>query len=420
MSKQFLQVKNFFILRVILLLLITISSILLFKFIQFLIPMKLIDFLMGLCVTIPIAYFLSSILQAILDFMQVYYSYDPNQDISLLTFSTLLCEFIHALKSIFEKDNCYLKLVSNLKRANTAMQEELYGTLEKNNSYSYLLEFRSNFLFQFLFDRITNNIVICTFFYVVKTDSDLTLEDYAKGAVFYHRVFPFLLTATFKVISLTSTIAFIIYTIIFLLFLIAFHSFAILPFFFIFHAMILSFILNFYILSSLNKLIIVNVEKTNIQEKIEEKRDNSITSIDDLIESDIAKQSMQSVKRKSSLSDIAKVKQNDTNTEFSISDKLSSLQSTGQSGLNSLLTQWKKNNNSHKEETVPQVKSAHKYFSLDEEQLKQIISPSYSDCNDYTEVSNTQISHEDFFLISDISSVTKKLNIDFLLHIDEY
>ena len=122
MSKQFLQVKNFFILRVILLLLITISSILLFKFIQFLIPMKLIDFLMGLCVTIPIAYFLSSILQAILDFMQVYYSYDPNQDISLLTFSTLLCEFIHALKSIFEKDNCYLKLVSNLKRANTAMQ----------------------------------------------------------------------------------------------------------------------------------------------------------------------------------------------------------------------------------------------------------------------------------------------------------
>lgn len=416
MSKQFLQIKNFFILRVILFLFLSINSILLFKFIQFLIPMKLIASLMGLCIAIAVAYFLSNILQAILDFMQVYYSYDPNQNISLLPFRILLCEFMQALKSIFEKDNCYLKLVSNLKRANTAMQEELYDTLEESNLYSYLLEFRSNFLFKFLFDRITNNIVICTFFYVVKTDSDLTLEDYAKGAVFYHRIFPFLLTATFKVISLTSTIAFISYTLIFLLILIVFHNFAILPFFFIFHAMILSFVLNFYILSSLTKLITTNVEKSNI----EEKRDNSITSIDELIESDIAKQSMQSVKRKPSLSDIAKVKQNNTNAEFSISDKLSSLQNTGQSGLNSLLTQWKNNNNSHKEETVPQVKSAHKYFSLDEEQLKQMTSPKNSDCHDYAEVSNTQISHEDFFLISDISSETKKLNIDFLLHIDEY
>lgn len=417
MSKQFLQIKNFFILRVILFLFLSISSILLFKFIQFLIPMKLIASLMGLCIAIAVAYFLSNILQAILDFMQVYYSYDPNQNIFLLPFRILLCEFMQALKSIFEKDNCYLKLVSNLKRANTAMQEELYDTLEESNLYSYLLEFRSNFLFKFLFDRITNNIVICTFFYVVKTDSDLILEDYAKGAVFYYRIFPFLLTATFKVISLTSTIAFISYTLIFLLILIVFHNFAILPFFFIFHAMILSFVLNFYILSSLTKLITTNVEKVNIQEKIEEKSDNFVTPLDKLVEGDVAKQSM---KRKPSLSDIAKVKQNNTNAEFSISDKLSSLQNTGQSGLNSLLTQWKNNNNSHKEETVPQVKSAHKYFSLDEEQLKQMTSPKNNGCYDSTDVSNAQISHEDFFLISDISTETKKLNIDFLLHIDEY
>lgn len=417
MSKQFLQVKHFFILRVILFLLLSISSILLFKFIQFLIPIKLIASLMGLCVAITVAYFLSNILQAIIDFMQVYYSYDPNQDISLLTFSTLLHEFMQALKSIFEKDNCYLKLVANLKRANTAMQEKLYDTIKESNPYSYLLEFRSNFLFKFLFDRITNNIVICIFFYVVKTDSDLTLEDYAKGAVFYHKIFQSLLTATFKVVTLISTIAFISYTITLLLILITFHSFAILPFFFIFHAMIISFVLNIYILSSLTKLTTHDEEYKPETDEITEENYDITDPITSTPESDIAKQS---VKRKSSLSDIAKVKSNDTNADFLIPNKLSSLQSTGQSGLNSLLAQWKNNNNSPKEETVTQVKSAHKYFTLDEEQLKQVTSPKNSDCHDSANVSNAQISHEDFFLISDISTEAKKLSIDFLLHIDEY
>lgn len=409
------MLKKFFILRFLLSFLLFAISFLLFKLIQFFIPIKLIASLMGCIIALFIMFFLSSILSTVLTFMQIYYTYDPSQEDSALTFTTFLQEFIQAIKSLFEKDNCYLKLLSNLKRADSYMKEKLYDSLEEDNLYTYLLEYRSNFLFKYFFDNITNKILICTFFYVVKTDSDLELEDYAKGTVFYYKVFPYLFTATFKADILMNFVVTIFYIIIFLILLLTFHTFISLPFFLVFHKIIFFFAVNHYVLSFLEKTC---ESKEDVEETAdtEQECDNTTNSVDTILEGDIAEQSIPCVKAKSSLSDIAKVKSND----FTMSNKLSSFTNEGQSNLNSLLNQWKNNNNTSKEDALPQMKSAHKYFKLDEEKLQQMTNCNNDDYQDSSNVQDIQILPKDLFAISDLSMETKNLDIDFLLHIDEY
>lgn len=410
MLKQFLRLKKFFILRILFSCLLFIISIFIFKSVRLLIPITFLSTLTEFCIVILFIYFSSKVLLPIIDFMQIYYCYDSNKNIS---FTTLIRQVLQALKSLFERDNCYRKLIAQLVKADTIMKEKLYEGIDENNPYFYLLEFRSNSAFQYVFDRLTNNILTCTFYYVVVTDSDLTLEDYAKGAVFYSRVFPFLFSSTLKSVILIHIIPFIFYII---LSLIIHHNIALLfIFLFVFHRIVICSVKDIFVASCLYNLTEPSNEvheNNNPLEPYNETHENNNPnkSFIETQSNDSQTENITPIKIKSSLSDIAR-----TNSDFSIPKQIN----TGNASLSNMLSQWKNSKDSSEKNTLLQVKGVHKYFKLDNEQMKNLTNYKEELLQDNLVVSNAQIPDKNLFTINDIFTEIKELDIDFLLHIDE-
>ena len=415
MLKQLLQTKKFFIIKTLFSFFLFAISFLLFKLISSIVPVLILSHLLGCFFSLVFLYFTNNLLMYVIDFMQIYYLFDSNQDIHKLSLDTLTRQFFQAIKSLFEKDNCYLKLIANLYRANSTIKENLYENFDENNPYSYLLEFRTNFLFKFLFDNMINQILLCTFYYVVITDSDLELEDYAKGVIFYYRIFPYLTATTLKNIALVHFIAFIFYILLSLSLLMLFHNFYILfpltVFAFTFHRILICSLSSLFVTSYLANIIPKKFEPYDISDN---DHDKIPFSLDIKIEGNTELEDTSKLVIKSSLSAIAKTK-----SVESAPNSVQSSQTISTLGLNSLLSQWKNNQISTNEASSLKVKSTHKYFKLDEEQLRYITS--YSDnSNETTIFSNReQEEYKNLFIIDDIYTDVKILKIDFLLHIDE-
>lgn len=410
MLKQFLRLKKFFIIRILFSFFFFILSIFIIKLVQFFLPVVFLGTLTGFCIAAIFFHFLSRVLLSVLDFMQIYYCYESNQNIP---FCTLLKQIMQALKSLFEKDNCYLKLIRNLMKADTFMKDKLYEDIEESNPYFYLLEFRSNSVFQYVFDRFTNSILTCTFYYIIVTDSDLTLEDYAKGAIFYRRVFPLLFSSVIKSAALTH---FISVAVSIILLLIIHHNITfILIFFFVFHRMILCAVKDMFVIFYLSELTESSNEAHENDNSIEpsnetQENDNSTEPSNEVQDIDSPTEDTTPFKIKSSLSDIARA-----NSDFSMPKQVN----TENTSLSSMLNQWRKNNNnkdSSNEDTLLKRKDAHKYFKLDNEQMKNLTNYKEEPLQDNSVVSNND---KNLFTIDDISTEIKELDVDFLLHIDE-
>jgi len=103
MLKQLLQTKKFFIIKTLFSFFLFAISFLLFKLISSIVPVLILSHLLGCFFSLVFLYFTNNLLMYVIDFMQIYYLFDSNQDIHKLSLDTLTRQFFQAIKSLFEK-----------------------------------------------------------------------------------------------------------------------------------------------------------------------------------------------------------------------------------------------------------------------------------------------------------------------------
>ena len=417
MIKQIFKLHNFIFIRLTVFFIYSIITIFLYyvflKIFTIILPLGILNTFLSVIglflIMIPIISIFEKVILNNIELVQLYYLRNNTG----LTLKDTAKNFKDVLFESFSNFNFYLNLFSNLNAVNRILREDLCSIsasdIKPYFRYSFLFEFRSNFIFKFIFDTISNNLITSVLFYNVKMDSELDIKDYAKGIIFYHRIFYRLLQNSLKGIVLLNFLAMTLYSLIYII--IIFNSSNILGsigittlLLIIFYKFFFKFILNNYVIYILYDLCASNISETN---DVNDEPEISTNEVEEL-NNDIP-----NLEYKQNLSDIP----------FSINkNKLFEQHSKDTTDLSILLNKWKTNvtnNTDNDKDKGTHNKAEHTVFVFDKTELQKAYETKSNKYNDnidstYIEGDISKIENTDF-MIEDLQLEIERLNIDFFI-----